>query len=99
MISVVVADDHPFVLHGVANVLRSNSEITVVTACNDGSAAWSRRFCSRNARGCSNSGIAVNPAKVPKLTHIRLTVIGCSCKHSCGQLDQATSIGGGDAND
>ena len=41
MISVVVADDHPFVLHGVANVLRSNSEITVVTACNDGSAAWS----------------------------------------------------------
>ena len=66
MISVVVADDHPFVLHGVANVLRSNSEITVVTACNDGSAAWSCRFCSRNARGCSNSGIAVNPAKVPK---------------------------------
>ena len=55
MISVVVADDHPFVLHGVANVLRSNSEITVVTACNDGSAAWSCRFCSRNARGCSNA--------------------------------------------
>jgi two-component system, NarL family, nitrate/nitrite response regulator NarL len=39
VISIVVADDHPAVLHGVTDVLRSNSDIAVVAACNDGASA------------------------------------------------------------
>jgi DNA-binding NarL/FixJ family response regulator len=35
----VVADDHPAVLHGVADVLTSNSDIRVVAACSDGACA------------------------------------------------------------
>jgi two-component system, NarL family, nitrate/nitrite response regulator NarL len=38
-ISIVVADDHPAVLHGVIDVLTSNSDMTVVAACSDGVAA------------------------------------------------------------
>jgi len=38
-ISIVVADDHPLVLHGVADVLRSNSDMNVVAVCSDGAAA------------------------------------------------------------
>jgi len=38
-VSIVVADDHPAVLHGVVDVLQSNSGITVVAACSDGIAA------------------------------------------------------------
>lgn len=38
-ISIVVADDHPVVLHGVADVLRSNSDMNVVTVCSDGATA------------------------------------------------------------
>jgi DNA-binding NarL/FixJ family response regulator len=38
-ISIVVADDHPFVLHGVVDVLRSNSDMNVVAACSDGPSA------------------------------------------------------------
>src|SRR5262245_52537572 len=37
--SVVVADDHPVVLLGLTDVLRSNSDINVVAACDDGEAA------------------------------------------------------------
>src|SRR5262245_29836279 len=39
VLSVVVADDHPVVLLGITDVLRSNSDINVVAACNDGAAA------------------------------------------------------------
>ena len=38
-ISIVVADDHPVVLHGVADVLRFNSDINVVAVCSDGATA------------------------------------------------------------
>ena len=38
-ISIVVADDHPVVLHGVTDVLTSNSDMTVVSACGDGTTA------------------------------------------------------------
>ena len=38
-ISVVLADDHPAVLHGVADVLTSNSQMIVVAACSDGTSA------------------------------------------------------------
>jgi two-component system, NarL family, nitrate/nitrite response regulator NarL len=35
-ISIVVADDHPVVLRGLADVLRSNPDMNVVAACSDG---------------------------------------------------------------
>jgi two-component system, NarL family, nitrate/nitrite response regulator NarL len=38
-ISIVVADDHPIVLHGVADLLRSNPDMNVVTVCSDGATA------------------------------------------------------------
>jgi len=38
-ISIVVADDHPAVLYGVADVLTSHPDMTVVAACNDGASA------------------------------------------------------------
>ena len=38
-ISIVVTDDHPAVLHGVVDVLEANSDMTVVAACPDGTAA------------------------------------------------------------
>ena len=38
-ISVVVADDHPVVLHGVADVLRFNADMNVVAVCGDGATA------------------------------------------------------------
>src|SRR6266700_198459 len=38
-ISIVVADDHPVVLHGLADVLRSNSDMKVVAVCSDGATA------------------------------------------------------------
>jgi len=38
-ISIVVADDHPIVLYGVADILRMNSNMNVVAACSDGATA------------------------------------------------------------
>jgi two-component system, NarL family, nitrate/nitrite response regulator NarL len=38
-ISIVVADDHPVVLHGLADVLRANSDMNVVAVCGDGATA------------------------------------------------------------
>jgi DNA-binding NarL/FixJ family response regulator len=38
-ISIVVADDHPIVLQGLADVLRSNSDMKVVASCSDGASA------------------------------------------------------------
>jgi hypothetical protein len=45
-VSVLVADDHPAVLHGLADILRSTPDIKVVALCNDGTAAIEavRRF-------------------------------------------------------
>ena len=38
-ISIVVADDHPVVLHGLADLLRANSDMNVVALCSDGATA------------------------------------------------------------
>jgi DNA-binding NarL/FixJ family response regulator len=38
-ISIVLADDHPVVLHGVAGILRAQPEMKVLAACSDGTAA------------------------------------------------------------
>jgi two-component system nitrate/nitrite response regulator NarL len=35
-VSVVVADDHPVVLHGITEILRAQPDISVVAACNGG---------------------------------------------------------------
>ena len=38
-ISIVVADDHPVVLHGVAGILRVQADMTILAACSDGASA------------------------------------------------------------
>ena len=38
-ISIVVADDHPVVLEGLASILRSQTDFDVVATCDDGTAA------------------------------------------------------------
>jgi len=38
-ISIVLADDHPVVLHGVAELLRSNDDMNIVAVCSDGATA------------------------------------------------------------
>jgi CheY-like chemotaxis protein len=38
-ISIVLADDHPVVLHGTASILRAQPDINVVALCEDGIAA------------------------------------------------------------
>jgi len=38
-ISIVLADDHPVVLHGVAGILRAQPEMNVLAACSNGTAA------------------------------------------------------------
>jgi two-component system, NarL family, nitrate/nitrite response regulator NarL len=43
-ISIVVADDHPAALHGITDVLASSSDMTVVAACSNGTAAL-RAIC------------------------------------------------------
>src|SRR5438874_1753623 len=46
-ISIVVADDHPVVLHGLADILRSNPDMDVVATCGDGATALAAiRNCS-----------------------------------------------------
>jgi two-component system nitrate/nitrite response regulator NarL len=39
MVSVVVADDHPVVLHGITEILRAQPDISVVAACGAGESA------------------------------------------------------------
>jgi two-component system nitrate/nitrite response regulator NarL len=39
--SIVVADDHPVVLHGLADLLRSEPDLSIVAACRDGLSAIS----------------------------------------------------------
>jgi two-component system nitrate/nitrite response regulator NarL len=38
-VSIVVADDHPVVLHGAAGILRTQPDLNVVATCRDGMAA------------------------------------------------------------
>jgi len=38
-ISIVVADDHPVVLHGVAGILRAQPDMNILAACSDGTGA------------------------------------------------------------
>ena len=38
-LSIVVADDHPVVLHGIAAILQADAEMEVVAVCSDGAAA------------------------------------------------------------
>ena len=49
--SIVVVDDHPVVLHGVAGILQANAEMEVVAICSDGAAAVEaiRKFAPRVA--------------------------------------------------
>ena len=39
VITIVVADDHPVVLHGVAGILRVQSDMNILAACSDGGSA------------------------------------------------------------
>src|SRR5262245_16476360 len=39
LISIVVADDHPVVLHGVAAILRAQPDMKVLASCTDGNSA------------------------------------------------------------
>jgi len=60
-VSIVVADDHPIVLHGVTDILRSNPDLNVVTVCSDGATALEAiRKWSPN--------VAVLDISMPKLT-------------------------------
>jgi two-component system, NarL family, nitrate/nitrite response regulator NarL len=45
--SIVVADDHPVVLHGVADLLRSQGDFKIVAMCHDGLSAISAIRTSR----------------------------------------------------
>ena len=50
-LSIVVADDHPVVLHGIAGILQSDPDLEVIAACSDGAAAVEaiRKFSPRVA--------------------------------------------------
>src|SRR5262245_11639064 len=39
LISIVLADDHPVVLHGVAGILRAHDDMKVLASCADGNIA------------------------------------------------------------
>jgi RNA polymerase sigma factor (sigma-70 family) len=39
LISIVLADDHPVVLHGVADILRAQADMKVLATCGDGTTA------------------------------------------------------------
>jgi hypothetical protein len=47
-IDVVVADDHPFILRGVSDFLKSASNIRVIDTCSDGARARWRRSVKKN---------------------------------------------------
>jgi two-component system, NarL family, nitrate/nitrite response regulator NarL len=80
LISIVVADDHPAVLHGVAEILRSTSDMTVCAACNNGAEAleaiqkWTPTVAVLDVNMPGLNGIEVlasipsNPTKVVFLT-------------------------------
>jgi len=65
LISVVLADDHPVVLHGVAGILASQHDMKVLAACGDGSAAAQaiRQF---------NPDVAVLDIAMPHLTGLNV---------------------------
>jgi two-component system nitrate/nitrite response regulator NarL len=79
-ISIVVADDHPSVLHGVTDVLTSNPDMTVIAACSDGMAALQatasdRQLLAAVARGAK--GIVLKEAALPELVQcVRCVVAG-----------------------
>jgi DNA-binding NarL/FixJ family response regulator len=64
-IKVVVADDHPVVLHGLVNLLRGEGDFEVVAVCEDGAAAL-------KAIHEQNPDIALLDLKLPKITGLEL---------------------------
>jgi len=60
-IDVVVADDHPFILRGVSDFLKSASNIRVVDTCSDGARALAS-ICEKKP------GVAILSASLPKVS-------------------------------
>jgi DNA-binding NarL/FixJ family response regulator len=95
-ISIVVADDHPVVLHGLADVLRSNSDMKVVAVCSDGATAleairkWSPNVAVLDVLMPGLSGLDVLACiKVDGLA----TKVVLTAAASDGQLLRATAGG------
>ena len=64
-ISIVIADDHPIVLHGLLALLKSEPDFRVVAACNDGEAAF-------DAILTKDPDIALLDFRMPKLNGIEV---------------------------
>jgi DNA-binding NarL/FixJ family response regulator len=64
-IKIVVADDHPVVLHGLVNLLRGEGDFEVVAVCEDGASAL-------KAIHEQNPDIALLDLKLPKITGLEL---------------------------
>jgi two-component system nitrate/nitrite response regulator NarL len=64
-IKVVVADDHPVVLHGLVNLLRSEGGFEVVAACEDGAVAL-------EAIRKRNPDVALLDLKLPRMTGLEI---------------------------
>ena len=60
-ISVVVADDHPFILRGVSDFLKSASNIRIIKTCSDGA----RALVSIREK---KPGVAILSASLPKMS-------------------------------
>ncbi len=64
-ISIVIADDHPVVLHGLLALLKLEPDFRVVAACNDGEAAFDAIFTK-------DPDIALLDFRMPKLNGIEV---------------------------
>lgn len=64
-ISIVIADDHPVVLHGLLALLNLEPDFRVVAACNDGEAAFDAIFTK-------DPDIALLDFRMPKLNGIEV---------------------------
>ena len=64
-ISIVIADDHPIVLHGLLALLNLEPDFRVVAACNDGEAAFDAIFTK-------DPDIALLDFRMPKLNGIEV---------------------------
>lgn len=64
-ISIVIADDHPIVLHGLLALLKLEPDFRVVAACNDGEAAFDAIFTK-------DPDIALLDFRMPKLNAIEV---------------------------
>ena len=64
-VSIVIADDHPIVLHGLLTLLNLEADFRVVAACNDGEAAFDAIFTK-------DPDIALLDFRMPKLNGIEV---------------------------